>query len=120
MEHMTDAAAVTTPQTPEEQFAYFHSRRELAVQQPQGSLALTTTQMIDGEQTIWGVPGTWAPRTDGGSGVLLTASASDRVEVDGVLVDRSEERRVGKEWRSRRSASHEAKKTCVGCRFTNV
>lgn len=84
---MTDAAAVTTPQTPEEQFAYFHSRRELAVQQPQGSLALTTTQMIDGEQTIWGVPGTWAPRTDGGSGVLLTASASDRVEVDGVLVD---------------------------------
>lgn len=83
---MTDAAA-TAPQTPEEQFAYFHSRRELAVVQPQGSLALTTTQLIDAEQTVWGVPGSWAPRTDGGSGVLLTASASDDIEVDGALVD---------------------------------
>lgn len=83
---MTDSAAAT-PQTPAEQFAHFHSRRELAVVQPQGSLALTTTQMIDTEQTVWGVPGSWAPRTDGGSGVLLTASATDGIEVDGSLVD---------------------------------
>jgi uncharacterized protein (DUF1684 family) len=87
MEPMTDTAAAQMPQTPDEQFAYFHSRRELAVVQPQGSLALTTTQVIDTEQTVWGVPGRWAPRTDGGSGVLLTASASDGVEVDGETVD---------------------------------
>src|SRR5690606_31973912 len=87
MDSMTDTAPATTPQTPEEQFAYFHSRRELAVVQPQGSLALTTTQVIDAEQTVWGVPGRWAPRTDGGSGVLLTASASDGIEVDGETVD---------------------------------
>ncbi|QNO36486.1 DUF1684 domain-containing protein [Protaetiibacter sp. SSC-01] len=84
---MTDTAAPAAPQTPEEQFAFFHSRRELAVVQPQGSLALTTTQVIDAEQTVWGVPGTWAPRTDGGSGVLLTAAASDGIRVDGALVD---------------------------------
>lgn len=84
---MTDSAAPSAPQTPEEQLAYFHSRRELAVTQPQGSLALTTTQVIDAEQTIWGVPGTWAPRTDGGSGVMLTAAASDGIHVDDALVD---------------------------------
>lgn len=84
---MTDTAAATTPQTPAEQLGYFHSRRELAVVQPQGSLALTTTQLIDSEQTVWGVPGRWAPRSDGGSGVLLTASASDGIEVDGAVVD---------------------------------
>ncbi len=84
---MTETAAPAMPQTPEEQFAYFHSRRELVVVQPQGSLALTTTQVIDAEQTVWGVPGTWAPRTDGGSGVLLTAAAADGIEVDGALVD---------------------------------
>lgn len=81
------AAAPAVPQTPEEQFAYFHSRRELVVVQPQGSLALTTTQVIDAEQTVWGVPGTWAPRSDGGSGVLLTADAADGIRVDGELVD---------------------------------
>lgn len=84
---MTETAAPAVPQTPEEQFAYFHSRRELVVVQPQGSLALTTTQVIDAEQTVWGVPGTWAPRSDGGSGVLLTADAADGIRVDGELVD---------------------------------
>lgn len=84
---MTETAAPTAPQTPEEQFAYFHERRELVVVQPQGSLALTTTQVIDTPQTVWGVAGHWAPRTDGGSGVLLTAKAADGIRVDGELVD---------------------------------
>ncbi len=87
METMTETAAPAMPQTPEEQFAFFHSRRELAVVQPQGSLALTTTQVIDTPQTVWGVPGSWAPRTDGGSGVLLTATAADGIQVDGETVD---------------------------------
>ena len=78
---------VEAPQTPAEQLAYFHSRRELSVVQPQGSLALTTTQVIDTEQTVWGVPGTWAPRAAGESGILLTATAADGIEVDGALVD---------------------------------
>jgi uncharacterized protein (DUF1684 family) len=39
------------------------------------------------EQTIWGVPGSWAPRPDGGSGLLLTAEASDGIVVDGVAAD---------------------------------
>lgn len=83
---MTDTAT-TAPQTPLEQWEYFHSRRELAVVQPQGSLALTTTQVIDSEQTVWGVPGTWAPLPAGESGVQLTATAADGIQVDGELVD---------------------------------
>ena len=82
---MTDAAVA--PKTPEEAFAYFHSRRELAAVQPKGSLALTTTQAIDAPQTVWGVPGSWAPLPAGESGVALTASAADGIEVDGELVD---------------------------------
>lgn len=82
---MTDTAAAQ--KTPEEAFAYFHSRRELAVVQPQGSLALIATQPIDAEQTVWCVPGTWAPLPAGESGVALTASAGDGIEVDGQLVD---------------------------------
>ena len=59
---MTDTATETNaPTTPEGQLAYFRERRELAVTQPQGSLALTTTQWVDAAQTVWGVPGTWAP-----------------------------------------------------------
>ena len=85
---MTETATAA-PQTPAEQFEYFHSRRELAVVQPQGSLALTTTQVIDTEQTIWGVPGTWAPLPAGESGVRVTASAADGIHVDGELVDGS-------------------------------
>ena len=39
---MTDTATETSaPTTPEGQLAYFRERRELAVTQPQGSLALT-------------------------------------------------------------------------------
>jgi len=82
---MTDTA--TTMSTPESQFATYHARRELSVVQPKGSLALVNTQWIDSEQTIWGVPGTWAPLPAGESGLLLTATASDGISVDGALVD---------------------------------
>ncbi|MCU1557045.1 MAG: hypothetical protein JWN09_1040 [Microbacteriaceae bacterium] len=80
---MTDAATMTAA----DQFTTYHERRELAVVQPKGSLALVNTQWIDSEQTIWGVPGTWAPLPEGESGLKLTAAASDNIVVDGVLVD---------------------------------
>jgi uncharacterized protein len=86
MGRMTDAA--TTPQqTPDEAYAYFHQRRELAAVQPLGSLALVNTQVIDAEQPIWGVPGRWAPRAEGESGLRVIASAADGIRVDGELVD---------------------------------
>lgn len=81
---MTDTQA--TP-TPEEQLATYHERRELSVVQPKGSLALVNTQWVDAPQTIWGVPGTWAPLTDGTSGLSVTATAADNIRVDGQLVD---------------------------------
>jgi uncharacterized protein (DUF1684 family) len=88
MERMTDSTTATDDlQTPEGQLAYFHERRELAVTQPQGSLALVTTQLIDAEQSVWGVPGRWAPRPEGESGLRVIAVATDDIRVDGVLVD---------------------------------
>jgi uncharacterized protein len=84
MDRMTETA---TAPTAEQLLATYHERRELSVVQPTGSLALTNTQWVDAEQTIWGVPGTWAPRTDGGSGLLVTATAADEIRVDGALVD---------------------------------
>jgi uncharacterized protein (DUF1684 family) len=86
MERMTETA--TTP-TAAEQYATYHSRRELSVVQPKGSLALVNTQWIDSEQTIYGVPGVWAPLAKGESGLLVTATASDNIVVDGELVDGS-------------------------------
>lgn len=73
--------------TPEEQLAYFHERRELAVTQPLGSLALTNTQLVDVEQPIWGVAGRWAPLPEGESGLTIIAAAEEGIHVDGVLVD---------------------------------
>lgn len=70
-----------------EKLAIFRERRNLAAVQPQGPLALTNTQWVDQEQTIWGVPGVWAPRADGGSGLIVTASADEGIVVDGNLVD---------------------------------
>jgi uncharacterized protein (DUF1684 family) len=84
MDDMTDT---TTAPTPEAKLDTFRERRNLSVIQPTGSLALVNTQWIDSEQTIWGVPGTWAPLPDGGFGVLLTATAADGIRVDGQLVD---------------------------------
>jgi len=82
---MTDT--VTTTPTAENLFATYHERRELSVVQPKGSLALVNTQWVDSEQTIWGVPGTWAPAPEGQSGLLVTATAADHIVVDGALVD---------------------------------
>jgi uncharacterized protein (DUF1684 family) len=86
---MTDTTTDTTTgeATARSQFDLFHQRRELSVVQPKGSLALVNTQWIDSEQTIWGVPGTWAPLPAGESGLLLTATADDGISVDGTLVD---------------------------------
>jgi uncharacterized protein (DUF1684 family) len=87
---MTETTTTQTPattKTPAEQNDYFHERRELAVVQPQGSLALTNTQAIDSEQTIWGVPGRWAPLPAGESGLKVIATAADGIQVDGALVD---------------------------------
>lgn len=81
---MTDTATATTP---EQRLATFRQRRDQTVTQPKGSLALVTTQWVDGEQTIWGVPGTWAPLPAGQSGLQVNAAASDNIVVDGALVD---------------------------------
>lgn len=83
----TDAPTTDAPKSAAEQHAYYHERRELAVAQPQGSLALTNTQAIDSEQTIWGVPGRWAPLMAGESGLKVIADAADGIQVDGVFVD---------------------------------
>jgi uncharacterized protein (DUF1684 family) len=85
MERMTETA---TP-TAEDLYQTYHERRELSVVQPKGSLALVNTQWVDSEQTIWGVPGVWAPLPDGQSGLLVTATASDNITVDDVIVDGS-------------------------------
>lgn len=70
-----------------ERFANFHARREQQVQEPMGSLALILTQWIDAPQAVWGVPGTWAPRTDGQAGVVLTANTEDNIVVNGETVN---------------------------------
>ncbi|HEU4807431.1 MAG TPA: DUF1684 domain-containing protein [Homoserinimonas sp.] len=82
---MTDTT--TTQASPEERLSVFRERRNLSVVQPKGSLALTITQLIDAEQTVWGVPGTWAPLPEGESGITVTATTADNIVVDGELVD---------------------------------
>lgn len=77
----------TETSTPEDLFRTYHERRELAVVQPQGNLALVNTQWVDSEQTIYGVPGVWAPLPAGESGLMVTATASDNIVVDGELVE---------------------------------
>ena len=85
---MTDTTTTSSAApTPAEAYAVYHGRRELSVVQPAGSLALVNTQWIDSSQTIWGVPGTWAPLPRGESGLKLTAEASANITVDGVLID---------------------------------
>jgi uncharacterized protein len=83
---MTDTpTAPPTAASPEQLLAVYHARREESVVQPRGNLALINTQWVDSEQTIYGVPGRWAPN-DGG-GLKVIAAASDSIVVDGVLVD---------------------------------
>jgi uncharacterized protein len=84
---MTDTATATTTQ--QEQLAVFRQRRDLAVVQPKGNLALVNTQWVDSEQSIYGVPGVWAPLPAGQSGLKVTASAAEGIRVDGELVDGS-------------------------------
>jgi uncharacterized protein (DUF1684 family) len=83
---LNDFVTDSTP-TEAEAWKTYHERRELAVVQPLGSLALVNTQIIDSEQPIWGVPGVWAPLPAGESGLKVTAAAADGIHVDGVLVD---------------------------------
>jgi uncharacterized protein (DUF1684 family) len=73
--------------TEAEAWKTYHERRELAVVQPLGSLALVNTQVIDSEQPVWGVPGRWAPLPEGESGLKVIAEAADGIRVDGELVD---------------------------------
>ena len=80
---MTDTATTA----PEELLATFRLRRDQAVVQPKGNLALVNTQWVDSEQPIYGVPGVWAPLPAGQSGLKVTAKASDGIRVDGELVD---------------------------------
>lgn len=82
---MTDATGTT--ETAADLWKTYHERRELAVTQPLGSLALVNTQVIDSEQTVWGVPGRWAPLPEGQSGLRVIADAADGIQVDGQLVD---------------------------------
>jgi len=70
-----------------ERFSLFHSRREAQVAEPFGSLALVLTQWIDSEQSVWGVPGVWAPRPDGIPGLQITAAAADGISVDDKVVN---------------------------------
>lgn len=78
---MTDTADAA------EAWKTYHERRELAVVQPLGSLALVNTQIIDAEQPVWGVPGRWAPLPEGESGLKVIAEAADGIRVDGELVE---------------------------------
>lgn len=81
---MTDAI---DPRTAEAELAVFRERRALSVTKPFGNLALVNTQWVDSEQSVWGVPGTWAPLPAGESGLKLTAGAADGIWVNGELVD---------------------------------
>lgn len=77
---MTD----TTAQSPEEQLAAYHARREQVVVMPTGPLALVNTQWVDSEQSIWGVRGRWLPDPHG---LRVIAAPEDDIVVDGKLVD---------------------------------
>ncbi len=83
---MTDTATAPAP-TAAERLDRFRAARQQSVQTAKGFLALVNTQWVAEEQEIWGVPGTWAPRPEGESGLLVTATAPDGITVDGAIVD---------------------------------
>lgn len=58
--------------------------RERWARGPRGPLALVNAQHVDLEQSVWPVPGRWAPAP---GGLTVTATAADGVVVDGVPVD---------------------------------
>jgi len=68
------------------QLASFRDKRHQAVTSAQGSLALVNTQWIDQEQSVWSIPGTWAP---GDGGLVVTAAVADGITVNGEGVDGS-------------------------------
>lgn len=97
-ETTTPAAVAATPVPtasvdPRDAYRVFRERRAMAVTQPKGSLALTTTQWITGDtadsETIWGVPGEWSALPAGESGLLVSASAAENITVDGEVADGS-------------------------------
>ena len=71
----------------EDRLKTFRERREDAAKSPQGFLALVNTQWVSEPQSVWAAKGTWAPRVDGGSGLVVTATADEGVIVDGEIVD---------------------------------
>ena len=79
------------PQTPEEAYEFFRRRRQEMVTLPQGNLALIATQWFHAApgafETVWGIPGEWAAREQGESGLTVRAFAGDGIYVDDVLVD---------------------------------
>lgn len=87
----SSVAASGSTADPREAYAVFRQRRHLAVTQPKGNLALVSTQWVTGEpgvgQTIWAVPGRWAPLPVGRSGLLAIADESENIVVDGSRVD---------------------------------
>ncbi len=84
---MSTTTPTTQTQSPAERLSVFRERRAQSVVAPTGSLALVNTQWIDSEQTIWGVPGRWAPLPTGESGLRVIADAADGIVIDGQLVD---------------------------------
>ena len=65
----------------------FAEKRSQAALSPQGFLSLINTQWVSEPTDVWGAAGRWAPRPDGGSGLVVTADPDDEVTVDGVVVD---------------------------------
>ena len=65
----------------------FAERRREAALSPQGSLTLINTHWVTEPAVVWGAPGKWSPRDDGGSGLRVEAAGSDGVTVDGSVVD---------------------------------
>jgi hypothetical protein len=74
-------------EAPEQRHRRLLALRERSVAGPTGNLALVNTQWVDSEQTIYGVPGVWAPRPAGQSGLTVAAATSDNIIVDGRLVE---------------------------------
>ncbi len=69
------------------QFEAFSARRNSSLSQPNSPLALIATEWVDSEKSVWAIPGRWGPRTDGGSGLVVTAALSDQLIVDGKKID---------------------------------
>lgn len=75
------------PQTPEEAYEFFRSRRHEMALLPQGSLALVNTHWFYGApgelESVWMAPGQWAALPEGQQGLELHATAEDNIVVDG-------------------------------------